>query len=60
MTILTRLVDRLITPPRWSKLRLMFMAVVTLALLAAGCSSPPKKNTVGYGFGMTFQKSSKS
>jgi hypothetical protein len=41
-------------------LRLVFLAVVALALLADGCSSPPKKNTVGYGFGMTFQKSSKS
>lgn len=60
MTALARLVNRIITPGRRSKLRLVFLAVVALALLADGCSSPPKKNTVGYGFGMTFQKSSKS
>jgi hypothetical protein len=60
MTVSARLANRLTTPLRRSKLRLVFVAVVALALLAAGCSSPPKKNTVGYGFGMTFQKSSKS
>jgi hypothetical protein len=47
-----------INPRSGGRLRLLCGAAVLLALLLAGCSSPPPKNTVSYGFGMKFQKNS--